>query len=89
MQNIQGVLLNFIMENYITGRSVNVKLTPDESLLESGIVDSTGILELVLFLEEQFTVKIEDEEIIPENLDTINNLVTFLEKKMIKNSQLV
>ena len=89
MQNIQGVLLNFIMENYITGRSVNVTLTPDESLLESGIVDSTGILELVLFLEEQFTVKIEDEEIIPENLDTINNLVTFLEKKMIKNSQLV
>jgi acyl carrier protein len=89
MQKVQDILFNFIMENYIAGRNTNKELTPEESLLESGIVDSTGILELVLFLEEQFSIKIEDEEITPENLDTINNMVAFLEKKMIKNPQVV
>jgi acyl carrier protein len=89
MQKVQDILFNFIMENYIAGRNTNKELMPEESLLESGIVDSTGILELVLFLEEQFSIKIEDEEITPENLDTINNMVAFLEKKMIKNPQVV
>ena len=81
MQNMKEMITNFIKENFIIGRSNNLELTPETSLLDSGIVDSTGILELILFLEEQFLIKIEDEEIILENLDSINNLLVFLKKK--------
>ncbi len=83
MQNTQEIIMNYIKENFIAGRSVRVELTPEISLLESGIMDSTGILELVLFLEEQFSMKIEDEDITPENLDSINNIVAFLNKKQV------
>ncbi|MBP7736618.1 MAG: acyl carrier protein [Spirochaetes bacterium] len=81
MQSTQELITNYIKENFITGRSSKVELTPDISLLESGIMDSTGILELVLFLEEQFSIKIDDEEIVPENLDSVSNIILFLKKK--------
>lgn len=81
MQKTQEMIMNYIKENFIAGRSSKIELTPEISLLESGIMDSTGILELVLFLEEQFSIKIEDEEIVPENLDSVANLIVFLEKK--------
>jgi acyl carrier protein len=81
MQGTQELITNYIKENFIAGRSSKVELTPDISLLESGIMDSTGILELVLFLEEQFSIKIEDEEIVPENLDSVSNIILFLKKK--------
>lgn len=80
---VNDVIVTFIKENFITGRS-KTEIAPDESLIESGIIDSTGILELVMFLEEKYSIKIEDEELIPENLDTVNNLVKFLERKGIK-----
>ncbi|MDM7988101.1 MAG: acyl carrier protein [Smithella sp.] len=79
--------MNYITENFIAGRSSKVEFTPEVSLLESGIMDSTGILELVLFLEEQFAIKIEDEEIVPENLDSINNILEFLKKKKVSVTQ--
>ena len=78
---MQDIIIKFIKENYIVGRSQKTDLGLDESLLDSGVMDSTGILELVLFLEEQFSVTIPDEEIIPENLDTVNNMLAFLGKK--------
>ncbi len=87
MQNTQELIMNYINENFIAGRSSKVNLTPDVSLLESGIMDSTGILELVLFLEEQFSIKIEDEEIVPENLDSINNIAAFLSKKQVASKK--
>ena len=49
--------------------------------MDAGIVDSTGILELVDFLDNEFRIKISDDEILPENLDSINNIINFLEKK--------
>jgi acyl carrier protein len=51
------------------------------SLLDMGIIDSTGILELVEFVEKSYGVKIEDQELVPENLDSIDNLVTFISRK--------
>ncbi len=81
MQKTEEMIMNYIKENFIAGRSGKIELTPEISLLESGIMDSTGILELVLFLEEQFSIKIDDEEIVPENLDSVANLIVFLEKK--------
>ena len=56
--------------------------TSETSFLEEGIIDSTGILELVTFLEETYEIQIEDEELVPENLDSINNVVQFLKRKL-------
>ncbi len=80
MSDMQKTVLDFIRENFIMGRS-EVSLDPDESLIESGVMDSTGVLELVEFLESTYKIKIEDEELIPENLETINNIVKFLQSK--------
>jgi acyl carrier protein len=52
-----------------------------ESFLKSGIIDSTGMMELVSFLESDFGVKVEDHELVPANLDSIDNLVAFLERR--------
>ena len=54
----------------------------DTSFLDEGIIDSTGILELVNFLEEDFGIAVEDAELIPENLDSIKNVTEYLERKM-------
>ena len=70
----------FIVENFLFGDSNG--LADNTSFLEEGIIDSTGILELVTFLEEEFSITVEDEELIPENLDSINNVTSFLERKI-------
>jgi len=70
----------FIIENFLFGEES--KLEDDMSFLENGIIDSTGILELIAFLEETYNIKVEDEELIPENLDSLNNVAAFLETKM-------
>jgi acyl carrier protein len=56
-------------------------LPGSKSLIEAGILDSTGILELIGFLEEQFGIRIEDDELIPENLDSVENIVRFVTRK--------
>jgi acyl carrier protein len=75
--------MNFIRENFIMGRS-DVVLDEKVSLIDSGVMDSTGVLELVEFLETQFSIKIEDEELVPENLETIDNIMKFLGTKGIE-----
>ena len=52
-----------------------------DSFLQSGIIDSTGMMELVAFLEQTFCLQLDDAELLPENLDSLDNLVRFLEKK--------
>ena len=79
MNSIKGKLKNFIIENFLFGNADG--LTDDTSFLEEGIIDSTGVLELVTYLEEEFNIKIEDDELIPENLDSINNVTAFLQRK--------
>ena len=69
----------FIVENFLFGEANG--LDDDTSFLENGIIDSTGILELVTFLEETFGIEVEDEELVPENLDSIANVVTYLTTK--------
>jgi acyl carrier protein len=71
---------NFILENFILENPED--LVDDESMLEKGIMDSTGVLELVAFIESTYEVKVEDEELIPENLDSIKNIVSYLERKL-------
>ena len=70
----------FVVENFLFGEANGLK--DDTSFLEEGIIDSTGILELVTFLEDEFSITVEDEELIPENLDSIGNVANFLERKI-------
>ena len=80
MSDQKKKIKNFIVENFLFGNADG--LTDGTSFLEEGIIDSTGILELVTYLEEEFSVKVKDEELIPENFDSINNIATYLNKKM-------
>lgn len=70
---------NFIVENFLFGNDGGI--ADDASLLNEGVIDSTGVLELIQFLEEEFSIAIEDEELVPENLDSIDNIVQFLGRK--------
>jgi acyl carrier protein len=69
----------FIVENFLFGEANG--LEEETSFLENGIIDSTGILELVTYLEETFGIEVEDEELVPENLDSIANVVKYLTTK--------
>ena len=74
------IIRKFIVENFLFGEDENLR--KDTSLLESGIINSVGILELVLFLEETFEFTVEDEELIPENLDSIANIANYVQKRI-------
>lgn len=69
----------FIIDNFLFGEEGDLK--NDASLLDEGIIDSTGILELVAYIEEQFHLRVEDEEMIPENLDSIEHISDFINRK--------
>ena len=71
---------NYILENYLFTTDTSA-LGVDDSLLGRGIVDSTGMLEIIFFIEEQLGVKVQDEEMIPENLDGVNRIAAFVEAK--------
>jgi acyl carrier protein len=76
----ESKIRNYILENYLFTDDQSA-LDNNDSFLDKGILDSTGILEVIYFLEDDFGIKIEDEEMIPENLDSINNIVAFLKSK--------
>jgi acyl carrier protein len=71
---------DFVVENFLYGEDSMLK--EDTSFLEEGIIDSTGILELIAFLEETYGLTIRDEEYVPENFDTLGNVARFLERKL-------
>lgn len=78
--SVESSVRQFLLGNYLfTDREE--ALGNDDSLLQKGIVDSTGMMELIYFLEEQFGIRIEDAEMVPENLDSVNNIVAFLDRK--------
>jgi acyl carrier protein len=77
--SVENRVRGYILENLLF-TSDGSGLPNDASLLEMGIIDSTGVLELVTFLEESFGVKIQDSEMLPENFDTVNNIVRFVER---------
>ncbi|HEX9912307.1 MAG TPA: acyl carrier protein [candidate division Zixibacteria bacterium] len=77
---IEEKVKSFIQDNFLLGDKKKV-IKEDESFLKGGIIDSTGVLELVNFIEETYKIKVEDEELIPENLDSIKNLVAYIKRK--------
>ena len=76
---IGSEIRDFVVKNFLFGKGDDLR--DDESLLENGVIDSTGVLELVSYLQEHFELRIEDEEIVPANLDSIRNLVEFVGRK--------
>lgn len=71
---------NFILENYLFTNDAGA-LGLDDSLLGRGIVDSTGMLEIIFFIEGQLGVKVKDEEMIPDNLDSVSKIAAFVSSK--------
>ena len=81
MQTIQGELRNFIAQNILFSPD-SFPYDDETSFLENGIVDSTSVLELVFFVEEQYGISIKDSEIIPQNFDSIQNLSSYITRKI-------
>lgn len=77
--NALSRIREFIVANFLFGDAG--ELRDDTSFLESGIVDSTGILELISYLEETFAIAIADDELVPENLDSISRVAAFVARK--------
>lgn len=77
---VKARLREFVSGNFLLGKSAS-EVGDADSFLESGIVDSTGILEFVGFLQETWGIEVADEELLPENFDTINNLAAFVIRK--------
>ena len=80
MAEIKDKIRSFIVEDFLFGDDQGLEDTT--SFLDEGIIDSTGMLELISFLEEQFSIEIADDEMVPENLDSISNVLSFLNRKL-------
>lgn len=81
MDNILDDVRSFIEENFLF-RDARARLSDNDSLLESGVMDSTGVLELVAFLESRFPIQMADAEIVPENLDSIASIASYVRRKL-------
>ncbi len=79
MSELKDKFREFIIENFLFGEADGLK--DETSFLDEGIIDSTGILEVVDFLEEEFNIEVDDDELIPENLDSIKNLEAYIIRK--------
>ncbi len=76
----EAKLRTYILENYLFSEDQS-DLNNSDSFMEKGILDSTGIMEVIFYLEDEFGIQVEDEEMVPENLDSIDNLLAFLNRK--------
>ena len=79
MQDTKNLVRNFLLDNFVMGS--NVVIADDTSFMERHILDSTGFIELILFIEETFGVKVEDAEMLPENFDSLLNIEGYVERK--------
>ena len=77
---LQTEIKQFILQNFLF-TSDEAAVANSESLMEKGVVDSTGILELIMHLEERYGIKVQDEEMLPANLDSIDRIAAFVERK--------
>ena len=76
----ESTIEQFIVNEIMLGDKTT-KIDPSESLISSGVLDSLALLRLIAFLEEQFNITVEDSDVVPENLETINDVVAFVEEK--------
>ncbi len=86
MRDIKAEVRRYIVENFLFGTAGG--WGDAESLLARGVLDSTGVLELVAFLEERFAIAIEDDELVPENLDSLDAIEAYVQAKAAAGSAL-
>ena len=80
-ESIEQEVREFLRENFPLSAD-GVMLAPDDSLIEVGVIDSTGVLELIGFIEERYEIEVGDEEVLPENLDSIASITRFVGGKV-------
>jgi acyl carrier protein len=81
MTDIKEQVRTYVVDNFVMG-SHAPKFADSDSFLDLHIVDSTGFLELVTYIEEKFGIRIEDDEMVPENLDSLDNIDAYVAKKL-------
>ncbi|MDA8138773.1 MAG: acyl carrier protein [Desulfobacteraceae bacterium] len=81
MMDLKPKLRAFVIDHFLFGEANGLK--DDTLFIETGIIDSTGVMEIVQFLEKEFAIHVADKELIPENLNSINNLSEYLSRKMV------
>jgi len=77
---LRSEIRQFVLDDLLLGDTASM-LDDGESFLETGTIDSSGVLEVVMFLEHNFQLKVQDRELVPENLDSVNRLVQFVIRK--------
>ena len=82
--NPEQRIRNYIAKHFFFGDPQD--LNGSDSLLDSGVVDSTGVMELILFLESEFGIQMADNELVPENLDSVDRMAAFVAQKLVEGS---
>ena len=77
---ITARIRQYIRDNFLYGGDARV--SDDGSLLEAGVIDSTGAMELVVFLESEFGISVDDRDLVPENLDSISRIASFVTRRL-------
>lgn len=83
--DIEQEIRTFITENFLIGRS---EALSDDVPLLGNVIDSTGVIELIVFVQERFTISVEDEEVMTDNFGSVKSVVTFIDRKLRSKGQL-
>jgi len=78
--SVEQKIRDYILDNYLFTDDQSA-LSNEDSFLDKGIIDSTGIMEVIFFLEEEFGIQVDDEDMVPENLDSVKNIVSYIDRK--------
>ncbi len=76
-QDVERAVTAFIVENFLFGNAADAP-KPQASFMETGLIDSTGILELVAFIEGKYEISVGDDQLVPENLDSVSSIAAFV-----------
>jgi len=76
---IERQIREFLVKNFLFGRSDALR---DDTSLLGNVIDSTGALELMAFLQDNFSITMDDEDMVPENLESIDRVVAYVERKL-------
>ena len=82
MSTTEVKIRSYILQNFLFSNDAS-KLNNSDSLMQKGIIDSTGVMEMIFFLQDEFGIQVADSEMIPDNLDSVNNLVTYIASKQV------
>lgn len=80
MQDVKDQVKAYLLDNFLMG-DADLDIDDETSFMKSHILDSTGFIELISYLEEQFKIRVSDDEMVPDNLDSLNNIELYLVSK--------